>query len=117
MENKKNMIGFELLDTLKNSGKIEKDGTGVKLVFEKEIEVSDSEKSREFAFSVPTVENIEKAIESTENIKNEEMRQLNQSYFFISSQFKPQFHPNDIARRLSVDELKTFNKVLEPFLS
>ena len=109
--------GFELLAKLKNSAKIEQDGTGVNLVFEKEIKVSDSETTKVFSFTVPTLDNIEKALDSTAKIKDEQMSNLKQSYFLISSQFEPQFHPNDIAERLSIDELTMFNKVLDPFLS
>ena len=86
-------------------------------MFEKNISVSDSEETTTFEFTVPTLENIEKALDSTSGIKDEAVAQLKQGYFLVSSQFKPQFHPNDIAERLSVYEFQTFNKVLEPFLS
>jgi len=111
------MKGLELLSSFKNEAEIKKDGSKVKLVFENTIKVSDSEKSKEFEFTIPTLQDIEIAMDSTKDEENEEIRQLKQAYYLISSQFSPKFSPTEIAENITVQEMKSFSLVLEPFLS
>lgn len=111
------MKGLELLKDFKNDAEVKKDGSKIKLVFEKPIKLSDTEESKEFTFTIPTLQDIEIALDATQDVEDENLRQLKQSYHLISSQFSPKFAPNDVANSLTVQEMQCFSKVLEPFLS
>ena len=111
------MKGLELLKDFKNNAEVKKNGTKIKLIFDKPLKISENEEVKEFDFTIPTLEDIEIALDSTTDEENEEIRQLKQSYQLISSQFTPKIAPNEIANILTVQEMKCFNRVLEPFLS
>jgi len=110
------MKGLEFLTDFKNEAEVKKVGSKIKLVFDKSIKISDGEESREFDFTIPTLQDIEIALDSTTE-EHGEIQQLKQSYQLICSQFSPKFAPDEISGLLTVQEMQCFNKVLEPFLS
>ena len=110
------MKGLEHLEALKNGAEVKNEEGVLKLVFKEKVKISDSESVEEFEFTVPTLEDIEIAIASTDET-DEELRQMKHVYALVSSQFSPKIAPNEISKHLKVDELKAFSKVLEPFLS
>ncbi len=95
---------------------VKKDMGKIKLVFNRPVQISESEKYREFEFRIPTLEDIEIALSSTEE-ESEELRHMKQTYYLISSQFSPKFAPNDVPKYMKAEELKAFSEVLTPFLS
>ena len=111
------MEGLELLKDFKNNAEVKKEGSEIKLIFDNPIKIDDSEESKEFIFSIPTLQDIEIALDATQDIEDNDMRQLKQSYHLISSQFAPKFAPDEVANSLTVQEMQCFSKVLEPFLS
>ena len=108
--------GIELLEELKNEAEVKKEGKDIKLIFKNPIKISETEESREFTFLIPTLNDIEYALDAVENISSETLKNLKQSYYLISSQFAPHIAPNDVPKYIRGDELKAFTDVLSHFL-
>jgi hypothetical protein len=108
---------LEILEELKNSAEVKKEGGKIKLVFIRPVQIGENETEREFEFEIPTLEDIEIAFSSADNETNQEIKQMKQIYHLISSQFSPKIAPDDIPKYMKVEEMTAFSEVLEPFLS
>ncbi len=66
---------LNILEEFKNSAEVKKDMGKIKLVFDRPVQISESEKYREFKFRIPTLEDIEIALSSAEE-ESGELRQM-----------------------------------------
>jgi hypothetical protein len=108
---------LDILKDFKNSAEVKNEGGVIVLAFAKPIFVAEKESNTDFEFRIPTLEDLEFAMDASKDEKEEDMKNLIQSYYLISSQFSPKIAPTDMPKLLKVEELKIFGEVLEPFLS
>jgi hypothetical protein len=109
--------GIDILQKFKNEAEVKEENGKIKLSFKDEIKINDDEGSKDFYFDIPTLNDLEMAMEYAKSETNEELNGLKQTYYLISTHFTPKIVPNDVKKVLRVEEMKAMNEVIGAFLS